>query len=70
LPLAAKIRSNVSRESLYYAMNIEGILSIQAGDNPLMLEEKLKAFITESPAVKAERAGNARVAEPVEALQP
>jgi flagellar motor component MotA len=51
-------------------MNIEGILSIQAGDNPLMLEEKLKAFITESPAVKAERAGNARVAEPVEALQP
>jgi len=47
LPLAAKIKANTKKESLYYEMIQEGILSVHAGENPIMLEEKLKAFIAE-----------------------
>lgn len=47
LPLAAKIKANTKKESLYYEMIQEGILSVHAGENPIMLEEKLKAFVVE-----------------------
>jgi len=55
LPLAAKIRANNAQEDLYYEMVQEGILSIHAGDNPVMLEEKLKAFIEEKLPEKEEK---------------
>ena len=48
LPLAVKIKANAYRESLYYEMIQEGILSIHAGDNPVMLEEKLRAFVMDN----------------------
>jgi chemotaxis protein MotA len=39
---------------------IEGILSISAGDNPRIVEEKLKAFLSpKEQAVKAEGAEGA-----------
>lgn len=47
LPLAAKIKANTKKESIYYEMIQEGILSVHAGENPIMLEEKLKAFVVE-----------------------
>jgi chemotaxis protein MotA len=55
LPLAAKIRANNAQEDLYYEMVQEGILSIHAGDNPVILEEKLKAFTEEKVPEKTEK---------------
>lgn len=45
LPLATKLRSKSKEEILLKEVMIEGILSIQAGENPRIVEEKLKAFL-------------------------
>ena len=47
-PLANKVEYYSSQEVLAKMLVIEGILSIQAGDNPKVLEEKLKAFLAPS----------------------
>ncbi len=46
LPLAGKLRSRTQSEILIKEVIIEGILSIQSGDNPRIVEQKLKAFIS------------------------
>ncbi len=51
LPAAGKLKVRTSRELLAKEIIIEGILSIQSGDNPRVVEQKLKAFI--SPAERA-----------------
>lgn len=43
-PLSQKIRANNKEKSRYYDMLMTGLESIHEGDNPLLLEEKLKAF--------------------------
>lgn len=48
LPAAGKLKVRTSGELLAKEITIEGILSIQSGDNPRVVEQKLKAFI--SPA--------------------
>jgi chemotaxis protein MotA len=48
LPIAAKIKERNSHMLLLREIMIEGILSIQAGDNPRLLEEKLHAFLDPS----------------------
>jgi chemotaxis protein MotA len=45
LPLGAKIKERAGQQLLLREIMIEGILSIQAGDNPRLLEEKLHAFL-------------------------
>jgi len=45
LPMAAKLRTRTENELLARRIAIEGIISIQAGDNPRIVEEKLKAFL-------------------------
>ena len=45
LPMAGKLKSYSSKEILYKEVILEGILSIQAGENPRIIEEKLKAFV-------------------------
>lgn len=45
LPLAGKLKIKSAEEILLKEVMIEGILSIQAGDNPRIVEEKLKAFL-------------------------
>jgi len=45
LPLAAKLKARSNEEILLKEVMIEGILSIQAGENPRIIEEKLKAFL-------------------------
>ena len=45
LPIAAKIKERNGQLLLLREIMIEGILSIQAGDNPRLLEEKLLAFL-------------------------
>lgn len=50
LPLASKLKLRSSEEILLKEVMIEGILSIQAGENPRIIEEKLKAFL--APAIR------------------
>ncbi len=50
LPGAGKLKVRTSNELLAKELVIEGILSIQSGDNPRVVEQKLKAFV--SPAVR------------------
>ncbi|HLI47752.1 MAG TPA: flagellar motor protein [Chthonomonas sp.] len=45
LPIANKLRMRSSEEALAREVMLEGILSIQAGDNPRLVEEKLKAYL-------------------------
>lgn len=44
-PIAAKLKLRSDEEVLLRQVMIEGILSIQAGENPRIVEEKLKAFL-------------------------
>lgn len=46
LPIAGKLRTRTRDEMLIKEVVIEGILSIQSGDNPRIVEQKLKAFIS------------------------
>jgi len=45
LPIAGKLKVRSEEEIFSRELIIEGILSIQSGDNPRIVEEKLKAFI-------------------------
>jgi chemotaxis protein MotA len=45
LPIAGKLKTKSSQELLLKHLIINGILSIQAGDNPRVLEQKLHSFI-------------------------
>jgi chemotaxis protein MotA len=45
LPLGAKVKERNAQLLLLREIMIEGIISIQAGDNPRLLEEKLHAFL-------------------------
>ncbi|MDH7576756.1 MAG: MotA/TolQ/ExbB proton channel family protein [Bacillota bacterium] len=44
-PIAGKLRVRTSEEMLLREVMIEGILSIQAGENPRIVEEKMKVFL-------------------------
>lgn len=50
LPLVGKLKVRTAAELLQKEIIIEGILSIQSGDNPRIVEQKLKAFV--SPLVR------------------
>lgn len=45
LPMAGKLRVKSAQELLIKEIMIEGILSIRAGENPRIVEEKLNAFL-------------------------
>ena len=47
-PIASKLKLYSKAEVLTKEVLIEGILSIQAGENPRIIEEKLKSFIAPS----------------------
>jgi chemotaxis protein MotA len=54
LPMSFKLKAKSAEEVLIREVMIEGILSISAGDNPRIVEEKLKAFLSpKEQAVKA-----------------
>lgn len=48
MPIANKLRVRSQDEILEREMTIEGILSIQAGENPNVLRQKLLSFLAES----------------------
>lgn len=45
IPIGKKLMQNSGREVLARELMVEGILSIQAGENPRIVEEKLKVFL-------------------------
>ena len=45
LPLAGKVDARSKEEVLMKEVMIEGIISIQSGDNPRLVAEKLKSFV-------------------------
>lgn len=45
LPTAAKLKEKNAAEVMLKTIVVEGLLSIQAGENPRVIEEKLKSFI-------------------------
>jgi chemotaxis protein MotA len=45
IPISKKLAQNSGREILCRELMVEGILSIQAGENPRIVEEKLKVFL-------------------------
>ena len=54
-PIATKLEINNANEIMLKDVTVEGLLSIQAGENPRVIEEKLKSFL--SPAER-EAMGN------------
>jgi chemotaxis protein MotA len=65
LPVAAKLHHIAEAETALRELTIEGLLAIQAGDNPRVVADKLEAFVPpeERKAVKAADAP-AKPAEP------
>ncbi len=51
-PVANKMKSYSSEEELECMIIIEGILSIQNGENPRLIKEKLLAFVSDSQVKK------------------
>ena len=45
-PVATKLKANSEKEIMIKEIIVEGLLSIQAGENPRIIEEKLKSFIS------------------------
>ena len=62
LPMAGKLKTYSAQELLYKEMILEGILSIQAGENPRIIEEKLRSF-TASPGNKRQDQARREVRE-------
>ena len=48
IPMGAKLGLKSNEEILIRNVMIEGLLSIQAGENPRIIEEKLKVFLPPS----------------------
>jgi chemotaxis protein MotA len=49
-PIASKLKDISKEENLFRTVMVEGMLSIQAGENPRIIEEKLKSFL--APALR------------------
>ena len=45
LPISSKLKARTAEEIIAYDMMVEGVLSIQAGDSPRMVEAKMLAFL-------------------------
>ena len=56
-PVACKLKTNNSIEMQAKEIMIEGLLSIQAGENPRVIEEKLKSFLAPKDRTAADEGG-------------
>ncbi len=61
LPIAGKLKNRSQQEVLIRELMIEGILSIQAGENPNILSQKLRAFLAPQLRDRESRVGEANV---------
>ena len=57
-PVANKMKANNGKEVMVKQIMIEGLLSIQAGENPRVIEEKLKSFVAPKDRAIAEEGGD------------
>lgn len=57
IPMGTKIKFKSKAEMMVKEMIIEGILSIQAGESPALIERKLKAFVFSPDGKKPDFAG-------------
>ncbi len=57
VPTANKLRVNNAIEITVKEVMVEGLLSIQAGENPRVIEEKLKSFLTPADRAKYSEGG-------------
>ena len=58
-PVASKLKANNGVEMQAKEIMIEGLLSIQAGENPRVIEEKLKSFLAPGDRSVADDGGEA-----------
>ncbi len=58
LPLANKLKNNSKNEQHYLKVVIEGLMSIQSGDNPRIVREKLEGFLQPSQRTKKDNDGH------------
>ena len=56
-PVSNKLKASNSVEAMQKEVMIEGLLSIQAGENPRVIEEKLKSFLAPKDRVSTEAGG-------------
>ncbi|MBM3460583.1 MAG: flagellar motor protein [Armatimonadetes bacterium] len=56
LPIAAKMRAIAQEEATFYRMVAAGLVAVQSGDNPLWVEQKMRAFVPAHEAAKTARA--------------
>jgi chemotaxis protein MotA len=57
LPIAGKLKTRSGQQVLVYEVTLEGILSVQAGDNPRIVAEKLEAFLPPQKRQKQKEPG-------------
>lgn len=62
-PMAKKLRIRNGEELLYKQIIIEGVLSIQSGDNPKYLEEKLLSYLSQKQQNKIMKKKNGKAGE-------
>lgn len=62
LPLAAKLKTYSKKEQHALAIVVEGLMSIQAGDNPRIVREKLEGFLEPGERTNGESAGQSDAA--------
>ena len=60
-PVATKLKLNNANEITMKEIAIEGLLSIQAGENPRVIEEKLKSFLAPADRANASAEGGEEV---------
>ncbi|CEP68906.1 MotA/TolQ/ExbB proton channel [Moorella glycerini] len=61
IPLAGKLSLRSEQEMMLHQMMLEGIISIQSGVNPRILEERLRSFLAPKP--RRQPAGEAEIAQ-------
>jgi chemotaxis protein MotA len=61
IPFANKIKIRIKREVLLMEMILEGVLSIQVGENPRVLREKLNTFLPPEASQKKAKPGRENV---------
>lgn len=62
IPASNKLQANNSLEIEAKSIMIEGLLSIQAGENPRVIEEKLKSFLAPKDRTSSEESGGGEAA--------
>lgn len=65
LPLSAKLKYNSGEEVAYRHLILEGLLALQAGENPRVLREKLQGFLPPKARGVENKKGSAQAAPAV-----